>query len=220
MTGRTISMNAQLDSYLTEVGAPEPPILTELRRETAKLPDSNMQIGPAQGGFMRWLVELIGAQRCLEIGVYTGYSSTAVALAMGNAGRLVACDINAVTTEIAKRYWELAGVTPRIQLRLGPAVSTLKELIDSGEEESFDFVFIDADKGSYDTYYELSLTLLRNSGLILIDNTLWSGAVVDPNRVDPDTQAIRALNRKIAKDGRVSACIVPVGDGLSLLRKL
>ncbi|HEY5956760.1 MAG TPA: class I SAM-dependent methyltransferase, partial [Polyangiaceae bacterium] len=185
MTGRTISMTAQLDSYLTEQGAEEPPILAELRQETAKRPDSNMQIGRVQGGFMRWLVELISAKRCLEIGVYTGYSSTVVALAMGKAGRLVACDVDASTAEIAKRYWDRAGVASRIQLKLGPAACTLKSMIAEGHEESFDFVFIDADKEAYDTYYELSLTLLRKSGLILIDNTLWHGAVVDPKRVDP-----------------------------------
>jgi caffeoyl-CoA O-methyltransferase len=220
MTSRTIAMSAALEDYLLQVGSKEPALLAELRRETAERSDSNMQIGALQGWFMRWLVELIGARRCLEIGVYTGYSSTVVALGIGDEGRLIACDIDAHTAAIAQRYWARAGVLGRIELRLGPAATTLEALIANGETDTFDFVFIDADKEAYDRYYELALTLTRSGGLILIDNTLWHGAVVDSQQVDSATQAIRHLNGKIAEDPRVAACVLPVGDGLTLVRKL
>jgi predicted O-methyltransferase YrrM len=219
MSSRTLSITPALEAYLLEVGVQEPEALRALREETAHLPGAQMQIGPDQGRFMRWLVELVAAKRCLEIGVFTGYSSTAVALGMADDGRLIACDIDPKVTEVAKRCWQRAGVGHKIQLELRPALETLRMLTAGGQAGFFDFVFIDADKEAYDEYYEACLVLLRSGGLLLIDNTLWSGKVVEPHQNDAATQAIVALNRKIAGDRRVSACLLPIGDGLTLLRK-
>lgn len=215
---RSVPLTAALADYLLR-DVNEPEVLQQLRIETAKLPSASMQIGPDQGKFMRWLTELIGAKKCLEVGVFTGYSSICVALGMSEGGTLIACDIDPEITRIAKRYWQRAGVAENIQLELRPAVETLDQLITEGAADSFDFVFIDADKESYDAYYEASLVLVRRNGLILIDNTLWSGAVANPSRHDPDTQAIAQLNQKIRTDNRVSACLLPIGDGLTLVRK-
>ena len=168
---------------------------------------------------MALLVELIGAQRVLEIGVFTGYSSTRMALALPPDGQLIALDISVGYTEIARRYWHLAGVANKIKLRLGPALESLDQLIEDGASSSFDLVFIDADKGNYDAYYERALRLLRPGGLLLIDNVLWGGKVADPTVEDDDTLAIRALNRKIHTDERVTAVLLPVADGLTLARK-
>ncbi|HMA92716.1 MAG TPA: class I SAM-dependent methyltransferase [Polyangiaceae bacterium] len=215
---RSVPLTAALADYLLR-DVNEPEVLQQLRIETEKLPSASMQIGPDQGKFMRWLTELIGAKKCLEVGVFTGYSSLCVALGMSEGGCLIACDIDPEITRIAKRYWQRAGVAENIQLELRPAVETLDRLIAEGNADSFDFVFIDADKESYDAYYEASLVLVRRNGLILIDNTLWSGAVANPSRHDPDTQAIARLNQKISTDNRVSACLLPIGDGLTLVRK-
>ena len=178
-----------------------------------------MQIGPEQGQFMALLVELMGARKTLEVGTFTGYSALAVALALPEVGRLVACDISEEWTAMGRRYWEEAGVAHKIDLRLAPALETLDELLTEGSAGTFDFAFIDADKEGYDAYYERSLKLIRTGGLIAFDNTLWEGKVVDPTATDVDTEAIRAINTKLAGDERVTLSLLPVGDGLTLARK-
>ncbi len=219
MSRATLDLDGPLYDYLLAVSSREPELLRRLRVETAPMSLSNMQIGPDQGQFMALLVELIGARRTLEIGVFTGYSSLCVALSLPRDGKLVACDVSAEWTAIAQRYWEQAGVADKIDLRLAPALETLDSLLDDGEAESFDFAFIDADKESYDAYYERVLKLLRAGGLVTIDNVLWNGTVIDPERDDPDTRAIRALNAKLHHDRRVSLSLIPIGDGLTLARK-
>jgi caffeoyl-CoA O-methyltransferase len=219
MSSRTLSLDDRLYDYLLAVSVREPRVLQELREETAQLPGAGMQISPEQGQLMRLLVELIGARRTIEVGVYTGYSSISVALGLPEDGLLLACDINAEYTQIAQRYWQRAGVEQRIQLQLGPALSTLDGRIAAGESGSFDFAFIDADKDNYQAYYERCLQLLRRGGLIAVDNALWGGAVADPQDQKASTLAIRALNSKIGEDPRVAASLLPVGDGLFLVRK-
>ena len=219
MSRRTIEMTDQLHAYLVDVGVREHPLLARLREETGALDQANMQIGPEQGAFMQLLVELTGARRCLEVGVFTGYSSLAVALALPPDGRIVACDVSEEWTAVARRYWAEAGVDDRIELRLAPATETLDALVADGEAGAYDFAFIDADKANYDVYYERCLELVRSGGLIAIDNVLWSGRVADPAADDPDTRAIRALNAKIAADERVTICVVPIADGVTLARR-
>lgn len=219
MSPKTISLSEAVSNYLLNVTVNEPSVLCDLREETRKLPGANMQIAPEQGKFMRLLVELLGAKRCLEVGVYTGYSSITVALGLPADGLFIACDVNPETSDIAKRYWERAGILCKMQLELRPASETLTELVKSNQEDTFDFAFIDADKQSYDLYYELCLTLLRRGGLIAIDNALWDGRVADPSAKDSSTIAIRAINAKVAADSRVSSSLVPIGDGLLLARK-
>ena len=219
MKNKSIQLDDGLYTYLLSVSLREPEVLRQLREETSNHPYGGMQIAPEQGQFMALLVELIGAQRVLEIGVFTGYSSTCMALALPPGGRLMALDLSAEYTEIARRYWQLAGVADKIELRLGPALASLDRLIEDGAGDSFDLAFIDADKGHYDAYYERSLELLRPGGLLLIDNVLWGGKVADPSVKDDDTQAIRDLNRKIHTDEHVTAVLLPVADGLTLARK-
>ena len=219
MSSRTIQLTENLHRYLFSVAVREPEILARLRAETEPMKLSQMQISPEQGALMALLVELIGAAKCIEVGVYTGYSALRVADAMGPEGRLVACDVSEEWTDVAKRYWREAGVSDRIDLRIAPAGDTLASLIAGGESGTFDFAFIDADKPSYDGYYESCLTLLRGGGLIAVDNVLWGGRVADPAVEDEDTVAIRELNQKLAGDDRVSLCMVPIGDGLTLARK-
>jgi caffeoyl-CoA O-methyltransferase len=219
MANRSLSITDQLYDYMMRETLREPPLLAELRAETARMPLSMMQIGPEQGQFMGLLVELIGARRTLEIGTFTGYSTLCVALALPPDGRVTACDISEEYTAVARRYWARAGVTDKIDLRLAPAVQTLDTLLAEGHAGAYDLAFIDADKSGYDAYYERSLKLLRSGGLILVDNVLWSGDVARPDKDDPDTRAIRALNRKIRDDERVSMSLIPVGDGLLLARK-
>lgn len=178
-----------------------------------------MQIGPEQGQFMAFLLRLMGAKRCLEIGVFTGYSSLAAALALPEDGRIIACDVSEEWTAIARRYWREAGVEGKIELRLGPALDTLDQLLGEGEAGRFDFAFIDADKENYLSYYERVLPLLRSGGLIAVDNVLWSGRVADPEVADADTVAIRHFNDCLHRDERVDLCVVPIGDGLTLARK-
>lgn len=216
MSTRNLTLTGELNEYIVRLGTREPEILKRLREETASLPQFNMQIGPDQGAFMATLVRLLDAHRCLEIGTFTGYSSTAVGLALPPHGRMVCCDVSKEWTDIARRYWEEAGLADRIELRLAPAAESLDALIAEGAE--FDFAFIDADKPGYDTYYEGCLRLVRSGGLITIDNVLWSGRVADASVNDEDTTAIRALNEKIAADERVDAVILPIGDGLTLAR--
>lgn len=219
MSVATIAMTEALYGYLLETTLREPEVLARLRRETASLPSGRMQISPEQGQLMALLVELIGAKRTLEVGVFTGYSATVVALALPAEGRIVACDVSEEWTSVARRYWKEAGVEHKIELKLRPALQTLDALLAQGQASSFDFAFIDADKTSYDAYYERCLALIRPGGLLAIDNTLWSGAVADARDQNESTRAIRQLNAKIAADSRVSASLVPIGDGLYLARK-
>ncbi|MDY0005729.1 MAG: class I SAM-dependent methyltransferase [Spongiibacteraceae bacterium] len=220
MSNRSIGLTDELYRYLLANSLREHALLAELRKVTAQRPDARMQIAPEQGQFMQLLVQLTGARRCLEIGVYTGYSALAVALALPEDGHVLACDIDAETTAIARDYWRRAGVESRIELRLAPALETLDQLLASGGADSYDFVFIDADKENYSEYYDRSLALLRQGGLIAVDNVLWNGRVADPAVNDLDTRAIRAFNRKLHWDASVSTSLVPVGDGLALARKL
>jgi predicted O-methyltransferase YrrM len=219
MSVATIAMTEALYGYLLRTTLREPELLARLRAETAALPSAGMQISPEQGQLMGLLVELLGARRALEVGVFTGYSSTVVALALPMDGKLVACDVSADWTDVARRYWQEAGVASKIELHVQPALQTLDALLASGQTGTFDFAFIDADKASYDAYYERCLSLLRVGGLIAVDNTLWSGAVADDADQRESTRAIRALNAKIAADARVTASLVPIGDGLYLARK-
>jgi caffeoyl-CoA O-methyltransferase len=219
MSSRTLNLPEALSDYVRDVAAREPAILAKLRAETEAVPYSMMQITPEQGALMRLLIELTGARRTLEVGVYTGYSSLAVALALPPDGRILACDVNEEWTGIARRYWREAGVEGKIDLRLGPAVATLDRLLAVGEAGRFDFAFIDADKPNYERYYERCLELVRPGGLIAIDNVLWGGSVADPSDRDAMTEAIRALNRKLRDDARISLALVPIGDGLTLARK-
>jgi len=219
MSRKTEGLTDELYEYLLGVSLREAELLAELREETGKLEKATMQISPEQGQFMALLVELIGARRTIEVGTFTGYSALIVALALPPEGRVIACDVSEEWTAIAERYWKRAGVADKIDLRLGPAADTLKALLAKGGRASFDFAFIDADKANYDTYYELCLELVRPGGLIAVDNVLWHGKVIDPAVTDADTEAIRRLNAKLAKDERISLSLVPIGDGLSLARK-
>jgi len=219
MSSRTIVLNDALYEYLLSVSLREPDVLCRLREETAKMPQHNMQISPEQGQFMALLVELTGARKCLEVGTFTGYSTLSLALALPEDGQIVACDISEEFTSRAKPYWQKAGVAGKIDLRLGPALETLDALIADGESGAFDFAFIDADKVNYQGYFQRALDLIRRGGLILVDNVLWSGAVVDPARDDEDTEAIRAFNQARVGDPRISLSLVPIGDGLTLARK-
>ncbi len=219
MSNKTFTLSDALYDYLISVSLRETPVLQRLRAETARDSNAAMQIAPEQGQFMALLVRLMGARRALEIGVYTGYSALCVASALPGDGRLVACDISAPWTAVAKRYWREAGVLDKIDLRLAPAIETLDQLIQAGDTDSFDFAFIDADKENYVAYYERVLQLLRPGGLITIDNTLWSGRVADPSNHEPDTQAIRAFNQALHNDTRVHISLLPVADGLTLALK-
>ena len=219
MTDRRLQITDEIHRYLVAHSVREPEVLARLRAATASLPQAQMQIGPEQGQLMGLLARLVGAKRCIEIGVFTGYSSLAVALALPEDGRILACDVSEEWTAIARRFWREAGVEHKIELKLQPATRTLEQLLAAGEAGHYDFAFIDADKPSYDTYYELLLQLLRPGGLIALDNTLWSGHVADPDNRDPNTVALRALNDKLHRDERVDLSLLPVGDGLTLARK-
>jgi predicted O-methyltransferase YrrM len=219
MSNKTLGLESQLYDYLLSVSLREPDILQQLREETADLPNAMMQIAPEQGQFMALLVQLLGATKTLEVGVFTGYSSLCVALALPPNGKIVACDVSEEYTAVARRYWEAAGVAEKIELQLAPALETLDKLLESGQAETFDFAFIDADKGNYYGYYERSLQLIRPGGLIAIDNVLWSGRVADPQERDGSTKAIRAFNEKLHQDERVTLSLVPIADGLTLARK-
>jgi predicted O-methyltransferase YrrM len=219
MTNRSISLTDSLYEYLLSVSLREAAPLRQLREETAALPNARMQIAPEQGQFMALLVRLMGARRCLEVGVFTGYSSLAVALALPDDGRIVACDVSEEWTGVARRYWAAAGVAHKIDLRLAPAVETLRELLAAGEAGGFDFAFLDADKENYPSYYELALELVRPGGLIVADNTLWSGRVADPANEEAGTVALRRFNDFLHRDERVDVSLVPIGDGLTLARK-
>jgi predicted O-methyltransferase YrrM len=219
MTGRTLSLNDSLYEYILAHSVREPPILARLRAATRALPQANMQISPEQGQFMALLVKLLDARRCIEVGTFTGYSSLALALALPADATIVTCDIDPQTTAVARQFWREAGVAARVELRLQPGLKTLTELLAGGAEASFDFAFIDADKTGYRAYYDKLLQLVRRGGLIAVDNTLWDGAVADPSRNDADTLALRAFNAYVHHDERVDLSLVPIGDGLTLMRK-
>jgi predicted O-methyltransferase YrrM len=219
MSNRSIVLTDTLYDYMNDVALREPPLLLALREETAELTQRSMQISPEQGQFMALLARLIGARECLEVGVFTGYSSLATALALPDDGRIVACDVSEEWTAVARRYWQRAGVEHKIDLRLAPATGTLDGLIAAGHGGTFDFAFIDADKTNYLAYYERTLVLLRTGGLALIDNTLWSGRVADPEVADADTVALRHFNEVLHRDERVDISLLPLGDGLTLARK-
>ena len=220
MSNKTLSLNNSLYEYILSVSLREPEVLARLRAETLQQPMSMMLSAPEQGQFLALLAQLIGARKCLEVGVYTGYSTLWVALALPRDGSVLACDVSEKWTAIARRYWEEAGVAERIDLQLAPALETLDRLLAADQAGSFDFAFIDADKENYPYYYERTLQLLRPGGLMVIDNTLWSGAVADTSRQDPETCAIRALNDLVHADDRVQMSLLPVADGLTLARKL
>lgn len=219
MSNKTLSLDNATYQYLLKVSLREPEVLRRLREYTARLPERNMQIAPEQGQFMALLVELMGARRAIEVGVFTGYSTLAVALALPKEGQLIACDISAEWTAKACAYWQEAGVADKIDLRLAPALKTLDALLTEGQAGSFDFAFIDADKNNYIPYYERLLQLLRPGGLIVVDNVLWGGQVANPAEDSDDTLAIRAFNEHVRNDKRVSLSLVPIGDGLTLARK-
>ena len=217
MTHRFISTE-QIEDYVS-AHARESEAARKLRAETSKLPEAGMQIGVDQAAFLALLVRSSGAKRCLEVGTFTGYSALAIAAALPPDGRLTCCDVSEEWTSIARRHWNAAGVSGRIDLRVAPAIDTLNSLITRGGSGSYDFAFIDADKAGYDGYYEACLKLLKPGGLAVLDNMLWSGRVADPDHHDPDSDALRALNAKIQSDNRVDPVLLTIGDGVMLARK-
>jgi predicted O-methyltransferase YrrM len=214
MATRTLDLTDDLVAYIRRYGVREHPALARLRDRTAPLPEAGMQIGSEQGALMGLLVRLIGARRILEIGTFTGYSSTVMALALPPDGRITCLDVSQEWTDAAREAWADAGVADKVDLILAPATETLRTL----EDDSFDMAFIDADKPGYDTYYEQCLRVVRPGGLILIDNVLWSGEVAQPDDGSENARIMRALNEKIANDDRVDHVLLPIGDGLTLAR--
>ncbi len=219
MSSQNLIIETNLHNYLLAVSLREPEILAQLREETAQQAMAIMQIAPEQGQFMALLVQLMGAKKTLELGVFTGYSSLAVALALPPDGKVIACDVSEEYTSIARRYWEKAGVADKIELHIAPALETLDKLLATGEAETFDFAFIDADKSVYNEYYERCLQLIRPGGLIAIDNVLWSGRVADPSEQDNRTKYMRAFNEKLHQDKRINLSLMPIADGLTLAVK-
>lgn len=219
MTARTLNLDAALYQYLLDVSLRETPLLRRLRDETQALPNARWQVAPEQGQFLALLIKLTGARRILEVGTFTGYSALCMAQALPDDGSLICCDIPGDYNATAHRYWEEAGVDQRIDLRLAPALETLAGLEQAGQLESFDLIFIDADKANYPAYLEFALRLLRVGGLAVFDNTLWSGRVLEANAVSEDTRAIQALNRALKDDSRIDLSLLPLGDGLTLCRK-
>ena len=218
MSTRQLALTDRVEAYVLGHSR-EGAVAARLRAETAKLPTAGMQIGADQAALMALLVRAIGAKRCIEVGTYTGYSALAVACALPEDGKLICCDVSAEWTAVARRYWLEAGVADRIDLRLAPALDTLRGLLAHGGRDQYDFAFIDADKSNYGAYYEACLELVRPGGLIVLDNMLWSGRVADPDHHDADTDALRALNARIDIDDRVDASLLTVGDGVMLVRK-
>lgn len=221
MSRRTLSIDDRLYQYILDASLREHPLLAELRAATRDHPHANMQISPEQGQLLALLVKLIGARRTIEVGVFTGYSALAVALALPADGRVLACDISDEYTRIGLPYWQRAGVAEKIELVLEPAVATLDARLAAGQAGRYDFAFIDADKPNYDNYYERCLKLLRAGGLVAFDNTLWSGKVAErvDAQQDPDTAALQALNLKLRDDSRIDVSLLPIGDGMTLARK-
>ena len=219
MSAKTIFLDQPVYDYLRDVSLRESEVMLALRHETAELEMAMMQIAPEQGQFMTLLMQLLGVRRAIEVGTFTGYSALAIAMGLPEDGCLIACDISDEWTAIGKRYWRLAGQTDKIELRLAPAIETLDGLLNDGQAGKFDFAFIDADKESYLSYYERCLQLLRPGGLIVVDNVLWDGSVAEPENQKPDTCAIREFNLFVKHDTRIDISMIPVGDGLSLIRK-
>lgn len=216
---RPTPLTDKLYEYSLAIGLREPDVFRELREETGKLADGEMQIAPELGPLLAMLVQMLGTKNCLEIGTFTGYSSLWVASALPVDGKLICCDVSEEFTALARKYWTKAGMAEKIDLRLAPAMVTLQQLQSEGKCNTFDYAFIDADKSNYDAYYEACLQLVRPGGLIAIDNTLWDGKVADGTVNDSDTVAIRILNAKIYNDSRVSLCFLPMADGLTLALK-
>ena len=219
MSSSSINLTDQVYEYYLSVTLREDEVMRRCREETAGHKWAGMQISPEQGQFMTLLVKLLGARKIIELGVFTGYSSLCMARALPPEGRLVACDVKKEYTDKAMEYWKAAGVADRVELRLAPALDTLADLLRAGEEGSFDFIFVDAIKEEYSEYYPLNYRLLRSGGLMAIDNVLWGGSVADPDNQKAETNAIRAFNKMVHEDDRVDMCMLPVGDGLSLIRK-
>jgi predicted O-methyltransferase YrrM len=220
MSPRSIGLSDELYAWLFDNTVREAEPLRRLREETAGMEHAGMQIAPEQGQLMALLARLIGARRSIEIGTFTGYSALVIALAMPDDGRIIACDIDPKPTAVAQRHWRASGVAHKIDLRLAPALDTIRNLLAEGAVGSFDMAFIDADKENYAAYYEHCLTLVRPGGLILLDNMLWTGSVADPSNRKPSTEAIRAVTKTIHADARVDCALVPIGDGLMIARKL
>ena len=218
MSLQSIGLDERLYRYLLDVSLREPDVLRRLRAETAERENASMQIAPEQGQFMALLVELIGAERTLEIGSFTGYSALAVALALPPHGRVIACEVSEEYATIARRWWDQAGIAEKIELHVEPAIETLDRMLEDGLGRRFDFAFIDADKQGYLDYWERCLRLVRRGGLIAVDNVLWDGRVADPENAEESTQAIRAFNARVRDDDRVDLSLVPIGDGLTLAR--
>lgn len=219
MSNQTLNITNRLYDYILDVSLREPDILADLRAETSHHAMSLMQISPEQGQFMSLLGELTSTRRYLEVGTFTGYSSLAMALSIGAEAEIVCCDVSEEFTAIAEKYWQRANVANRVTLHLGYATETLNMLLDTGYDDYFDMMFIDADKTNYGAYFDLGLQLVRSGGLIAVDNVLWDGKVADPDVLDEDTTAIRALNTRLHHDERISLSLVPIGDGLTLIRK-
>ena len=219
MSNTTIQLNEELYDYLLSVSLKEDEVLTSLRKATSSMPGSRMQIAPDQGQFMAMLIKIMGAERLIEIGTYTGYSTLVCAMAM-DKGQIIALDSDPVSTSVAKEFWKIAGVDHLIDFRLGDALVSLDKIInDEDGLSSFDFIFIDADKRNYKNYYEVGLQLLRENGIIIFDNVLWSGAVADSKDQNENTVALRELNDMLYKDNRIELSMIPVGDGLTIVRK-
>lgn len=216
---KNIVVTDAIYEYMKKSSPQESELLIELRQETSKLEEAGMQIDPLQGQLMAIQAQLIGTKKAIEVGVFTGYSSLCVAKVLPENGKLIACDVSEDWTSIAKKYWEKAGVANKIDLRIAPALETLNGLVKEGQAGTFDFAFIDADKINYDAYYETCLTLLRQGGLVIMDNVLWGGDVIDTDNQEESTVAIRAFNEKRSTDNRVDSIMIGVGDGLTLLRK-
>ncbi len=219
MSGKSIGLSDELQSYLLRVGVREPAILARLREETQSLPDPGMQIAPEQGAFLSLLVELTGARRCLELGTFTGYSSLAVALALPPDGTLLCCDVSDEWTQMARRYWAEAGVADRIELRLGPAIDTLDALLADGGESQYDFAFVDADKVNYPAYYDRLIGLVRPGGLMAWDNVFMHGEVSASGSASAGVRAVQELNERLATDDRISLSMLPLADGVTLARR-
>ena len=217
MSSRSLGLSESVYNYMLAYSLRESPICRELRMHTELMTEGRMQISPEQGQFMAMLVSLLGVTKAIEIGTFTGYSALCVAQALPEDGILIACDISTEWTDIAQKHWKKAGIAHKVDLRVAPAIDTLATL--SNQQDSFGFAFIDADKVNYLNYYEAIIPLLKPNGLLLIDNVLWSGAVADPNNTEESTKAIRTLNQHVYNDERVDISLLPVGDGLTLVRK-
>jgi len=219
MANKTLNLNVKLYDYVLDVGLREPEVLRQLREATDQEEMSVMRSAPEQGQFMAMLLKLMGAKRVLEVGTYTGYGTLWMALSLPHDGEIVTCDVSEPWTAVARRFWEEAGVLDKVHLKLRPALETLDTMLATGEQGSFDFAFIDADKVNYDGYYEACLKLIRSGGLICVDNTLWGGSVIDSDKHDADTEAIRVFNEKLKDDDRIELSMLPIADGLTLALK-